>query len=310
MPFQFNIEGPETRKIRELDQRLRELQVKNLQAQIEKEDPTMRGSAIDASMAILQDPNSTTGAKAAAYARLGELGGTKQIEGLGAVPTVIPEDQINQGLMQRTQSMAQRLAEVNRQIDQARQSGDTHLASALEATRDVQFKSAKDNFKKLPIKQAEDLVEYKNLINLGTKAVESTSSNLYGPVTGRYQAGMAAVGLSPDFTTMNQAYAGVRNQILKARAGAAVTPSEAERFMQEIGDPYTGDFAQRLETFTSQRRREYLDKLQAYQDAGYEIPESLKLGSSLGVQQAKQDQQGGAIPLVKDPTTGKFVPAR
>jgi hypothetical protein len=310
MAIQFNIEGPETRKARELDQRLRELQVKNLQAQIEKEDPTMRGSAIDASMAVLQDPNATTGAKAAAYARLGELGGMRQVEGLGNVPIVIPEEQINEGLMQRTDSMAQRLAVANRKIQEARAAGDENLATAYEASRDMQFKNAKENWKKLPIKQAEDLVEYKNLINLGAKAIETTSPYLYGPVAGRVQAGLASIGQSPDFTTMNQAYSGLRNQILNKMAGSAVTEQEAARLLQQVGDPYSGDFAQRLKTFTNQRRREYLDKLQAYQEAGYEIPQSLRLGSSYADQQQPQlSQQGGNVigSYSIDPKTGQPV---
>jgi hypothetical protein len=315
MKFKFDIEGPETRKQRELDQRLRELQVKNLQMQIEREEPTSRAAAIDVELAALQDPGATTGRKAAAYARLGELGGTRQVEGIGAIPTVVPEEQVNEILSRRTQMGAQRLASINQQIDQAKQSGDMYSASALEAVRDMQFKNVKDNFKKLPIKQAEELVEYKNLVDLGTKAIETTSPNLYGPISGRVQAGLAAFGQSPDFTQMNQAYAGVRNQILKARAGAAVTPSEAERFLQEIGDPYAGDFAQRLETFTAQRRREYLDKLQAYQEAGFEIPRSLQMGaiSDEGVRQQPQQPQAGGqrqvIKFVRD-ASGNLIPAR
>jgi len=315
MPFKFDIEGPETKKQRELDQRLRELQTKALQTQLEKEDTSLRGAAIDTELTALQDPNATTGRKAAAYARLGELGGTRQVEGLGAIPTVVPEEQVNEILNRRTQMGAQRLASINQQIDQAKQNGDMYSASALEAVRDMQFKNVKDNFKKLPIKQAEELVEYKNLVDLGTKAIETTSPNLYGPITGRVQAGLASFGQSPDFTQMNQAYSGVRNQILKARAGAAVTPSEAERFLQEIGDPYAGDFAQRLETFTSQRRKEYLDKLQAYQEAGFEIPRSLQMGaiSDEGVKQQQQQPQSGGqrqvIRFVRD-ANGNLVPAR
>jgi hypothetical protein len=280
---------------RELDQRVRELQARSLQMQLEREDTSARGSAIDAELMALQDPGASTGRKAAAYARLGELGGTRQVEGLGAIPTVVPEEQVNDILNRRTQMGAQRLASINQQIDQAKQAGDMYSASALEAVRDMQFKNVKDNFKKLPIKQAEELVEYKNLVDIGNKAIEVTSPNLYGPVAGRVQAGLAAFGQSPDFTQMNQAYSGVRNQILKARAGAAVTPSEAERFLQEIGDPYAGDYAQRLETFTSQRRKEYLDKLQAYQEAGFEIPRSLQMGaiSDEGARQQQQPQAGG-----------------
>jgi len=261
LPWQQKMYEQEDRQ-RELDQRVRELQARSLEAQLAKEDPEARARAIDIELQALEAPEATTGRRAAAYARLGELGGTRQVEGLGQIPTVIPEDQVNDILNRRTQMGAQRLAAINQQIDQAKQAGDMYSASALEAVRDMQFKNVKDNFKKLPIKQAEELVEYKNLVDLGTRAIETTQPNLYGPVAGRVQAGLAAFGQSPDFTTMNQAYSGVRNQILKARAGAAVTPSEAERFLQEIGDPYAGDFAQRLETFTAQRRSEYLDKIQ------------------------------------------------
>jgi hypothetical protein len=261
---------------------------------------------------ILQDPNATTGQKAAAYTRAGELGGTRQVEGIGAVPTVIPEEQVNDVMTRRTQMGAQRLASINQQIDQADQAGDKYGADALRSMRDIQFKNAKENFKKLPIKQAEDLVEFKNLVQLGSKALETTSENLYGPISGRIEAGKSYLGMSPDFTTMNQAYAGVRNQILKARAGAAVTPSEAERFLQEIGDPYTGDYKQRLESFSSQRRREYLDKLQAYQEAGFDIPQSLQIGvgSDAGATQQGQTAKGatGAVgKYTTDPATGKII---
>ena len=315
MGLSFNIEGPETKKLREADMQERELRTKMLRMAVEKEDPTTRGAAIDASLQIMQDPNATTGQRAAAYARTGELGGTRQVEGIGAVPTVVPEDQVNDLMTRRTQMGAQRLASINQQIDQYEQAGDKYNADAYRTMRDIQFKNAKDNFKKLPIKQAEDLVEFKNLVELGSKAFGATSENLYGPVSGRIEAGKSYIGKSPDFTTMNQAYAGVRNQILKARAGSAVTPSEAVRFLEEIGDPYTGDYAQRLETFTAQRRKEYLDKLQTYQEAGFDIPPSLQFGKGSDTGTTQQSQQGqqaqGATSVVgkymTDPATGKVM---
>ena len=312
MGLSFNIEGPETKKLREADMQERALRSRLVQLAIDKEDPIKRGEAIDASLQVLQDPNATTGQKAAAYARAGELGGTRQVEGIGAIPTVIPEEQVNDVMTRRTQMGAQRLAKINQDIDLADQAGDKYGADALRSMRDIQFKNAKENFKKLPIKQAEDLVEFKNLVQLGTKALETTSENLYGPISGRIEAGKSYLGMSPDFTTMNQAYAGVRNQILKARAGAAVTPSEAERFLQEIGDPYTGDYKQRLESFSSQRRREYLDKLQAYQEAGFDIPQSLQIGagSDAGATQQGQTAKGATGVVGKyttDPATGKVI---
>lgn len=312
LPWQQKMYEQEDRQ-RALDERVRELQAKSLEANLLREDPEARARAIDAELMAMESPEASTGRKAAAYARLGELGGTRQVEGLGQVPTVIPEDQVNEILGRRTQMSAQRLAAVNQQIDQAKQNGDMYTASALEAVRDIQFKNVKDNFKKLPIKQAEELVEYKNLVDLGTKAVEKAKPNLYGMIDAPIQAGLAAIGQSPSFTEMNQAFSGVRNQILKARAGAAVTPSEAERFLQEIGNPYSGDFGQRLETFTAQRRKEYLDKLQAYQEAGFEIPKSLQIGVSEEVMQGGQAQPstGGVIgKYIIDPTTGRGIRAK
>lgn len=310
MPISFNIEGPETKRLREAEMQERQLRTRMLQMAIEKEDPTTRGASLDAAMATMQDPNATTGQQAAAYARAGELGGTRQVEGLGAVPTIIPEDQVNDIMSRRTQMGAQRLANINQQIDQARQSGDTYGATALEEMRNIQFKSAKENFKKLPIKQAEELVEFKNLVQLGVKAVETTQEDLYGPIRGRIEAGKTIFGGSPDFTTMNQSYAGVRNQILKARSGAAVTPQEATRFLEEIGDVYQGDYKQRLELFTTQRRGEYLNKLQAYQEAGFDIPRSLQLGQVTD-DVAGQPAGGASVGTVGsykiDPASGKAV---
>jgi len=312
MGLSFNFEGPETKKLRESEAQERALRSRLVQLAIDKEDPIKRGEAIDASLQVLQDQNATIGQKAAAYARAGELGGTRQVEGVGAVPTVVPEDQVNDLMTRRTQMGAQRLAAINQQIDQYDQVGDKYNADAYRTMRDLQFKNAKDNFKKLPIKQADDLVEYKNLVELGSKALETTNENLYGPVSGRIEAGKSYFGMSPDFTTMNQAYAGVRDQILKARSGAQVTDQEAKRFLQEIGDPYTGDYKQRLELFTAQRKREYLDKLQAYQEAGFEIPKSLQIGkgSDAGVAQPGQAAQGATGVVGKyttDPATGKVI---
>ena len=61
MPFKFNIEGPETKKAREAEMQERALRSRILQMSIEKEDPVARGLAIDQSLQILQDPQSTTG---------------------------------------------------------------------------------------------------------------------------------------------------------------------------------------------------------------------------------------------------------
>jgi hypothetical protein len=319
MGIQFNIEGPETKKQRELQMQNAELNARILQRSLEKEDPMARGQQIDESLGILNDPESTQGQKSAAYARLGELGGTRMVEGVGQVPVAIPEQDVDQYLATRTESMANRLAAINQRIQDAKSQGNMALASALESTRDMQFKSAKENWKKLPIKSAEDLADIKSVIDLGQQALTAVRPDLYGPIDAPLGALGASVGMAPDYTKMNQAFAGVRNQILKARSGGAVTPQEADRFIEEIGTPMAGDFGDRLQLFTVQRKGEYMNKLQALQDAGYEIPDSLKFSTSrVGTQQGAQAPAGqGAgqagerprLKFVRD-AQGNYVPAQ
>ncbi len=319
MPFQFNIEGPETKKQREIQMQNAELNARILQRSLEKEDPMVRGKQIDESLAIFNDPNSTQGQKSAAWARMNELSGSRMVEGFGQVPLAIPQNEVDRNLYERTEAMANRLEFMNQQIQEAKASGNMARAASLEQARDIQFKSAKENWKKLPIKSAEDLADIKSVIDLGQQALTAVRPDLYGPIDAPLGALGASVGMAPDYTKMNQAFAGVRNQILKARSGGAVTPQEADRFIEEIGTPMAGDFGDRLQLFTVQRKGEYMNKLQALQDAGYEIPDSLKFSTSrVGTQQGAQAPAGqGAgqagerprLKFVRD-AQGNYVPAQ
>jgi hypothetical protein len=319
MGIQFNIEGPETKKQRELQMQNAELNARILQRSLEKEDPMVRGKQIDESLAIFNDPNSTQGQKSAAWARMNELSGSRMVEGFGQVPLAIPQNEVDRNLYERTEAMANRLEFMNQQIQEAKASGNMARAASLEQARDIQFKSAKENWKKLPIKSAEDLADIKSVIDLGQQALTAVRPDLYGPIDAPLGALGASVGMAPDYTKMNQAFAGVRNQILKARSGGAVTPQEADRFIEEIGTPMAGDFGDRLQLFTVQRKGEYMNKLQALQDAGYEIPDSLKFSTSrVGTQQGAQAPAGqGAgqagerprLKFVRD-AQGNYVPAQ
>lgn len=311
MPFKFDIEGPETRKQRELDQRLRDIQIKSAQALLEKENPEMRATRLDQAAAVLQDPNATPGQFASAYQTAKELGGTRQVPGFGDVPLVMPEESLNQVLVKTFETNAQRLAYANRRIQEAEASGDRITADALRQQRDAFFKNADKNYKKPPIKTVEDLVEYKNLLNLANEAIELNNSFYSGPVMGRVGAAMSSMGYAPDYTKMNQAYAGIRNQILNKMAGTAVTEAEAQRLLDQIGNPMTGDYLQRLKLFSQQRRREYLDKLQAIQEAGFEIPPSLDLNSTRQTQNAPKETGGNVLGKYSiDPSTGQVIRAK
>lgn len=80
----------------------------------------------------------------------------------------------------------------------------------------------------------------------------------------------------------HQRAAQLRNRTLKLRSGAAVTESEAERFMQEFADVKREDYFNRIKAFATISRNTSRSALKAYQDAGYEFHNKLvkEIGSS------------------------------
>jgi len=272
----FNFEGPEAKKERELRQRLTDLSVRKMASDPQTMDPNERGNLIDQEQAIYNDPNATPGRRAVANQRMMEYGGMVNVPGLGNMPSVTTAEKVNQAMATKFETAAQGLAYANQRIAEAQAAGNQGLAQALTVARDDMYKSAKDNFKKLPIKEIGELTDFKSLVDLGSTAIGSiTSENLYGPVRGRVNPAIASTYGYPDYTKMMQAFSGVNNQILKARSGGAVTDQEAERFRAEIGDPNSNDFPDRMKMFTAQRKREYLGKLQVLRDSGYDIPDTL-----------------------------------
>lgn len=276
MPFKFDIEGPETKAENELRRKLTDLSVRKLAADPQTMDPMARANIIDQEQAIYNDPNTTPGRRAVAGQRMMDYGGAVNVPGLGNIPAVTSPDAVSRAMASKFETAAQGLAYANQKIAEANASGNQQLAQALTVARDDMYKSAKDNFKKLPVKEINDLSEYKSLVDLGKTAIDSiTGENLYGPIMGRVNPLIASTSGYPDYTKMMQAFSGVNNQILKARSGGAVTDDEAKRFQAEIGDPNANDFPDRMKAFTAQRKREYMTKLQAFRDSGFEIPDSL-----------------------------------
>lgn len=276
MPFKFDIEGPETKAENELRRKIADLTIRKLAADPQTMDPVSRANIVDQEQAIYNDPNTTPGRRAVAGQRMMDYGGSVSVPGLGNIPASTTAEAIDTAMAAKFESIGQRLAYANQKIAEANASGNPQLAQALVVARDAMYSSAKDNFKKLPIKEINDLSEYKSLVDLGKTAIDSiTGEELYGPVRGRINPLIASTSGYPDYTKMMQAFSGVNNQILKARSGGAVTDDEAKRFQAEIGDPTANDFPDRMKAFTAQRKREYMTKLQAFRDSGFEIPDSL-----------------------------------
>jgi hypothetical protein len=272
----FNFEGPEAKKERELRQRLTDLSVRQMQSDPRTMTPEEQGTTADQEYAIYNDPNTSPGRRAVAMQRMGQIGGQVAVQGYGNVPAMFSHDDAMRIRQNQFETTAQALAYANQKIAEAQAAGNPALAQAYTVARDDSYKSAKDSMKKLPIKEIGELTDYKSLVDLGKTANESiTSPSLYGPYNGRVNPMLAATTGYPDYTKMMQAFSGVNNQILKARSGGAVTDQEAARFQAEIGDPKSNDFPDRMQSFTAQRKREYLTKLQVLRDSGYEIPDTL-----------------------------------
>jgi hypothetical protein len=71
-----------------------------------------------------------------------------------------------------------------------------------------------------------------------------------GPVGGRVGGAKRAVGLSPkEESAFRGRVAALRNQVLKARSGGAVTEGEAQRLLEEMPIPNDPDFLVKLDTF-------------------------------------------------------------
>lgn len=314
MPLSFNFEGPEAKQERELRNKL-------IQLNIQKNDPQYQAQQLDQIAQTLKDPSATIGQKAVAYRLAGEYGGTREVEGLGNVPTIISNDEAKQAAAASLQQGAQSLAQLNSLISGYEQNGNIELANAYKALRDERYKTASKSIQELPIKNSEELVLQKNLISSAQKALDKAneSSLRYGPLMGRVQSGLSTFypENSKDYVDMYQNYNAAKNNYTRLLAGQNVSGQELNRMLLEIGDPTSNDFPYKLQNFVNQQKQTYSDKIQAWRQNGFKVPESLlKLsdesdsGQQATKQQAQQPGKSLTLNYVIDPSTGKLVPAK
>ena len=83
---------------------------------------------------------------------------------------------------------------------------------------------------------------------------------------------------------------GISNQILKIRSGAAVTESEAERFLKEFADPNRENYFIALENAAANERAKARVALKTQQDAGYVFNKNLvnSIGAEVFTPTAKE----------------------
>lgn len=325
--FNFTIEGPGAARKRAMEERelaartrAYEARAQIEEAEASKIDPSQPQNMSKIRDILTQYENSQDPLERRALeASLGNRFGTVKTD-MGDVPAFLPQDEIRQRQAATFMKTSRDLADVEEQIQLAEQSGDMRLANAMRTQRDTYYKNAKDNFKKVPFDKLDELVNRRSFLDSAEKVAtllqEKDSSSLYGPMDSFLGNIGAATGImsNPKYVALTQAFAATRNALLKELAGSAVTPSEASRQLESIGDPARSDFGDKFMAFYNQSRTDFYNKLQTLNDSGYQIPEKLIVRSSFMADGQRLGQQGQAKPDASafqyDPRARRVIPGR
>jgi hypothetical protein len=140
-----------------------------------------------------------------------------------------------------------------------------------------------------------DQVELARLAGEASQKIASLEDSDIGPIDATVNK---FVGGNPKFNDAIQSYSAVRNQILKLRSGGAVTPSEAERLLEELGSPTQFSeqrFRSNMESFAARMAQDAENRLIDSEESGYKVPENLY--QTLGVKKpAKSKPTAGTAP--------------
>lgn len=150
--------------------------------------------------------------------------------------------------------------------------------------------------KPLPASQVSDLADFKAMVTNLNNAAEIAKRVNTGPIAGRGQSIASKFGgSSKDFIDFRQKLSTVNNIMLKLRSGAAVTDQEYQRFLQEM--PSVNDTEDvrdaKLQNAIAYMTNLQNDKMQAYAEAGYIVPQSTSIQSQ---PKAKSTTGKGAKP--------------
>ena len=328
--FNFNIEGPEGRKKREMEERELAARTRAYEARAEVEEAEAakinpakpeRVQDIRNIRQILSNPNLDEIERRAQEINLSRYGTINT--GMGEAPAFMARDEIRQRQANIFMQTSQDLADIENEIQRAEQAGEVTKANAMRTQRDTMYKNAKDNFKKVPFDKLDELANRRAFLDSAEKVAtllqEQGSRSLYGPVDSFFGNIGAATGVmsNPKYVALTQAFAATRNALLKELAGSAVTPSEAERQLESIGNPTRADFGDKFMAFYNQSRRDFFNKVQTLNDAGFQIPDKLITRSEQGLttqgQPSGQPQAGpqsNASTFQYDPRARRLLPGR
>lgn len=173
-------------------------------------------------------------------------------------------------------SASERTAEENRRRGEDFANREKLLKLSLDAKAKQQAEKASKG-RPVPVSAAEKTAQIDVLRGLLDEVRNDYDSSFVGPLQAR--AGrvsqVTGLGASEKRGRFLQNLASVRNQILQLRSGAAITPQEASRLLQELPDPNRSDvdFSVAMSNFDNSLRRIQEARAKALKDAGYNIEE-------------------------------------
>lgn len=301
MPFQFNIEGPETRKQRELQQRLQELQAKRLEMDLDP-NAMLQQQTQRAEAAALQgfNPQASPTAQAVGQRVLGETVGYQKIPGTEMqVPAGTPPEMV-QSLFGNAVNNVQGLRMLaDNEQDPTRKRILTGVADSAE-------QGLKSKAKDL---SAADLA-FESNASAALRYADQFEDTVkkYGTYELLSPKGSALLGQLP--YQMAIAYAKVVDPASVAREGEVAA---AQKYIIPTGMLTRNDTAlSAINNF----RNDILNRTSEYSRISgrqVNIPKPTDYSKQQAQQAGQQSQQQGAqqtaIPLVRD-ASGRFVPAR
>lgn len=147
----------------------------------------------------------------------------------------------------------------------------------LKMALDAKTKMQTVKKKPIPASVAEKTAQIDVLGGLLDEVKKDFDASYTGPFQGRLgqAAQVSGLGATEQRGRFRQNLASIRNQILQLRSGAAITPQEASRLLQELPDPNRSDvdFSVAMTNFENSLQRIQEARRRAFREAGYNIGE-------------------------------------
>jgi len=169
---------------------------------------------------------------------------------------------------------------------------------AIELLQKARFAPKEPKEKKikaLPSFANKKLNELGGLSRLAQRAIDTFDASFVGPIEGPLGQGLqkSKFFASKERATFLQGVAGLRNATIKAISGGAVTPSEAERLVQQLPDINSSevDFEEKLKNYSEELNSIIQDNVASFKASGFSGVDELTPGRIVSRQERLQQAQ-------------------